>query len=166
VSERYKRNPNTACFGCSKPIYRRPIEIKAGRVFCGLDCYGISNRKESPCAACGKPILASLNKKTCSRSCSNKYREGIKYKIGRPHDKAQAAHLLKLRLLESRGKKCERCGYDKVEILQIHHKDRDRDHNDLNNLELICPNCHYEEHYSKNKDSWIEAQLNWKSRFI
>jgi hypothetical protein len=29
----------------------------------------------------------------------------------------------------------------------VHHRDRNRTHNDEENLELLCPNCHYEEHY-------------------
>ncbi len=145
----YKRNPNTKCKVCAKPIYKRPSQIKmnGGNVFCSLACYGIHNRVETPCIVCGKPIMAGLNKKTCSRACSNTHRAGIKYKIGRPRDKAVYQLGLKIRLMEIRGKKCERCGYNKYEILQVHHKDRDRNHSELNNLELICPNCHCEEHY-------------------
>ncbi len=55
--------------------------------------------------------------------------------------------------MSQRGKQCEKCGYKKFEILQVHHIDRDRNHNELDNLELICPNCHYEEHLLKN--SWL-----------
>lgn len=61
--------------------------------------------------------------------------------------------MLKLRLLNQRGRVCERCGYNKYEILQVHHKDKNRDNNELNNLELICPNCHYEEHLLEK--SWL-----------
>lgn len=49
-----------------------------------------------------------------------------------------------------RGKECERCEFNIPEILQVHHKDRDRNNNTLENLELICPNCHCKEHYLKN----------------
>ena len=99
-------------------------------------------------------MLAGLNKKTCSRICSNVYRTGIKYKIGRPSkDKVKSQKALKIRLLEARGKKCEKCDYDKFEILQVHHKDENRKNNDLQNLELICPNCHFEKHYLEN--SWL-----------
>ena len=152
VTELYKRKPNIVCATCKNPIYRRPSQIKANnkRVFCSSLCYGISNRKENPCLVCGKPILASMNKKTCSRVCSNKHRINIKYKLeGFKKDKVKYQQGLKLRLFEIRGKKCERCGYSKYEILQIHHKNRDRSNNDLKNLELICPNCHYEEHLLK-----------------
>ncbi len=156
MPEQYRRNPNTKCFACSKPIYRRPSEITEnnGRVFCCLACYGIVSRKEKPCAVCQKPIMSSLNKKTCSRSCSNIHRAGLKYKGGRPRDKVVSQRHLKLRLLESRGKKCELCNYQKYEILQVHHKDGNHGNNELSNLELICPNCHFEKHFLEK--SWLK----------
>ncbi len=149
MTEQYKRKPNTKCLVCKKSIYRRPSEIEEtnGRVFCSSVCYGFSCRKEVPCVVCGKMLLGSLNKKTCSRRCANKHRKGIRYLINRPKDKVTTIRALKNRLLEIRGIKCERCNYCKPEVLQVHHKDRDRSHNALSNLELICPNCHYEEHY-------------------
>lgn len=149
MAEQYTRHPNTRCTVCYTPVYRRPqqIKISKGRVFCGQACYGTSCRKEIPCLVCGTLILAGLHKKTCSRNCANTHRVGIKYKIGSPKDKAKSQQSLKIRLLKSRGTNCERCDYSKTEILQVHHKDRDRSNNNLTNLELICPNCHYEEHY-------------------
>ena len=126
----------------------------AGRVFCTNTCYSISLRKEVPCLICKKPILSGLNKKTCSRSCANIHRTGIRYKLNRPRDKVVTERALKIRLIESRGVVCERCGYNKKEILHVHHKDRNRNNNELENLELICPNCHYEEHYLRK--SWLK----------
>ena len=162
MPELFKRHSNTDCFVCHKLIYRRPSEIRAnkGRIFCSSICYGISQRKEIPCVVCGKAILAGFNKKTCSRKCSNINRAGIKYKIGSPKDKVKSQQALKLRLLEERGIKCERCKYEKYEILQVHHKDRNRTHNNLGNLELICPNCHYEEHFLEK--SWLRNRLEKK----
>lgn len=162
MSELYKRKSNTNCFICKKPIYRRPSKIKAtkNQVFCGSTCYGISLRKEIPCLICDKLILSGFNKKTCSRICANKYRTGIQYKIGRPKDKAKTFRIIKLRLLEERGGKCERCDYDKYEILQLHHKNRSRNDNSNKNLELICPNCHYEEHLLEK--SWLRTKLEKK----
>jgi 5-methylcytosine-specific restriction endonuclease McrA len=39
--------------------------------------------------------------------------------------------------------RCESCG-TKVQGLHyhIHHKDRDRNNNELSNLRVLCPNCH------------------------
>jgi hypothetical protein len=157
VPEKYQRNPNTNCVICNKPIYRRPsiINENKGKIYCSQKCYGISCRKEIPCLVCQKPILSGLNKKTCSRACANKFRTGIKYKLNRPKDKVKTYHQLKIRLLLQRGDKCEKCGYNKPEILQIHHKDRNRENNNLENLELICPNCHFEEHNLKK--SWLKS---------
>ena len=134
------------------------MEKNNGRLFCGLACYGIANRKEKPCVICGKLILAGANKKTCSRGCANKNRAGIKYKIGSPRDKVKDQRSVKLRLIAARGKKCERCGFSRIEILHVHHKDRNRTHNELDNLELICPNCHAEEHYLEN--SWLSGSVS------
>jgi len=153
VVEHYKRHPNTACNICNKPIYKRPIEIERnlGKAFCSMACYGKSCRKESPCRVCGKPILAGSNKRTCSRACANKQRTGIRYNGLRLNDNVVSQQALKSRLIAARGRQCERCGYSKTEILNVHHKDRNRSNNNLSNLELICPNCHAEEHYLKKK---------------
>ncbi len=159
MAEEYKRHSNTKCFVCGKSIYKRPSVIKenGGRVFCSQACFGISCRREIECAVCKKLILGGLNKKTCSRKCSNIYREGIKYKIGRPRDKAEQIRAIKLRLFRERGERCERCGYSKSEILQIHHRDRNKNNNNTHNLEIICPNCHYEEHYLET--SWLKGRM-------
>lgn len=153
----YKRKPNIKCIICGSGIYRRKVELErsAGRAFCSRKCYGLACRKEEPCVICGKPILAGANKKTCSRNCANKHRTGIQYKLNSPRDKVKSYKSLKIRLLKLRGGRCERCGYTKHEILQIHHKDRDKNNNEYSNLELICPNCHYEEHYLGK--SWLKG---------
>lgn len=55
-------------------------------------------------------------------------------------------------------KKCEKCGLYKwmgKEIpVEIHHKDGDKCNNELNNLEVLCPNCHYftDTYKSKNRN--------------
>lgn len=45
---------------------------------------------------------------------------------------------------------CQRCGKDLSEASRyewcVHHKDRDRTHNVLENLELLCKRCHQLEH--------------------
>lgn len=145
----YKRKPNTKCSVCKKPIYRRPFEIERskGKISCSIKCYGISCRKETPCIVCKKPMLSGLNKKTCSRSCANKHRVGIGYNLGRPKDKVTSQKRIKMRILDKRGGSCERCGYNKKHILEMHHIDRNRGNNKSINLEILCPNCHSEEHY-------------------
>ncbi len=164
MPEQYKRIPNINCSVCNKTIYRRPCEIERseGRAFCSRICYGLFCRKEIPCIICGELILSGFNKKTCSRGCANKHRIGIKYKLNRPKDKVISQRFLKIRLLKIRGTSCEKCGYDKQEILQIHHKDKNKNNNNINNLELICPNCHFEKHYLEK--SWLKNYYKNKER--
>lgn len=157
MSKKYSRNSNTECVVCGTSIYRRPNEIRRGRVFCSQLCYGKALTKEKPCVVCGTLMRTGLNKKTCSRACANKNRAGIKYTGSRLSDKVVTVRRLKVRLFSIRGAQCERCGYSKKEVLQVHHKDRNPTHNDLTNLELICPNCHYEEHYLEK--SWLNDTL-------
>lgn len=157
MPELYKRNPNSHCVICNKPVYKRPWQVKKnkGKVYCGQSCYGISCRKEIPCVICKTPILGGLHKKTCSRACANKNRAKIKHHgIVTFRDKVKEIRAIKLRLLKNRGKTCERCDYHKYEILQVHHIDKNKHNNKVGNLELICPNCHAEEHFLKK--SWLK----------
>lgn len=53
---------------------------------------------------------------------------------------------LKKRLIDERGERCEYCKltiWNDFRIpLELHHVDGDRSNNDLNNLIILCPNCH------------------------
>lgn len=52
----------------------------------------------------------------------------------------------KKRLIQERGHQCEQCKninwLDKPIPLQLHHIDGNHYNNNLNNLQLLCPNCH------------------------
>ena len=50
-------------------------------------------------------------------------------------------------LLQLLGNKCEKCGSTKA--LHIHHKDENRENNDLKNIQLFCASCHKNEHPKK-----------------
>ena len=51
-----------------------------------------------------------------------------------------------LALVNLRGHKCEKCEntewLNQPIVLEVHHKDGDHLNNELENLELLCPNCH------------------------
>lgn len=53
---------------------------------------------------------------------------------------------LKKHLLKERGVQCENCHFtewlNKPITLELEHVDGDRTNNSLNNLKLLCPNCH------------------------
>ncbi len=145
--------PNCVCSVCGVAIYRSPKAQATGNVYCSHECRVKTQRKPVPCVVCGQEILASKHAKTCSRACANINRTGIKYKAkDRPlKDKVKWARGLKKRLVTQRGTVCERCLYPNTKILVIHHKVRrcDGGSDDLDNLELICPNCHAEIHFGE-----------------
>lgn len=150
VSE-YKRKPNVVCAVCGTAVYRRPgiLKLNAGKAYCTQTCYGKACRKETTCTMCGKSILAGTNKKTCSRTCANINRTGMYYTRKRQKDAVVTLRRLKLRLLQERKPQCERCKFSLIQVLQIHHKDRNHSNNARKNLEVLCPNCHATEHYVK-----------------
>jgi len=144
-----KRKPNCKCCICQVPIYRRPNQISSGNVYCSLSCTGKGQQKNKSCKICGENYIGA--KRTCSRSCANIARTGIKYTKDGKFNKAYQGALLKNKVAAKRGGKCERCGQDNYAILQIHHKkERHRGGTDrINNLELLCPNCHTTHHLGK-----------------
>ncbi len=149
--EKYQRQPNCNCAVCKKLVYRRPAQIAKGNIFCSHECKGKSQQKLHKCAVCENMIVARLHKKTCSRACANKQKIGLRYKqLGRPiKDVVKDLETLRKRIIELRGDKCVRCGYNKYPVLHIHHiiEKSKGGLDDINNLELICPTCHAEEHY-------------------
>lgn len=60
-------------------------------------------------------------------------------------------------LIALRGRKCECCGneiWNGKEIpLEIHHIDGDHLNNELDNLQILCPNCHAQTDNYKNRNS-------------
>ena len=142
-----KRNPNCECKVCKKSIYRRPFQVTGGSVYCSRQCTGIDQQKTKVCKICKSPYLG--NKVTCSRSCANKARSGIRYTKEGKFDKAYKGKALKEKIAKTRNGICERCCNNNYAILQIHHvTERHKGGtDDLDNLELLCPNCHMTHHH-------------------
>lgn len=158
------RKPNVSCGICGKPIYRRPSQASK-RIFCSRVCFGLASRKPHPCPVCQKEILASQNARTCSKACANKQRTGIVYDGTRRFSKSRKNRDIKRYLLGLRGTKCESCSYENVNILQVHHiipKARGGTNN-LNNLKILCPNCHYTEHLGDSREGNITGQASQTS---
>lgn len=92
--------------------------------------------------------------------------------------KIKSSHLKTLLLKENiKENKCEICGisewHGKPIICQLHHKDGDNKNNILENLQILCPNCHSqtdtycavrkkaEKNYCKNCGKQISKNSNY-----
>lgn len=138
------------CNYCDKPIYRRPIQIKRGSVYCSRICFGLKNRHILVCSVCNKEFRSTGSRKyTCSRSCANISRTGIKYKTDQKKSSSTEWRIIRARLILERGEMCETCKFSRyVDILVVHHKlpKSCGGGNEDENLIVVCPNCHAIEH--------------------
>ena len=162
-----KRNYNCNCAVCNKPLYKRPCLLKKdGVAFCSQACYGLSCRKSAPCVICGVDVLASKHSKTCSKECSGAYNKSLmrSHSLGRKKIEGASKYgsrSFRKYFLELRGSTCQVCDYKKEKVLQIHHiVERAKGGNDeLENLVLLCPNCHREIHAGLLKLFWRDGEM-------
>ena len=149
------RGIEVKCAICGKIIYRSMRAItqsKSGKNFCSQKCFGELCKKKSICPVCGKEFKRiNSGQKYCSRGCANRSRIGVKYRTGARRDNYKNKEDQKRSLIEERGPVCEICGYDNAKILQVHHikEKKDGGTDELTNLQLLCPNCHFTIHYGK-----------------
>lgn len=104
------------------------------------------------CPTCGKE--SRRVGKHCSVGCAAKHntKDKIKLWLANKHNgmrgKTSTAKWIKEYLIEHRGNKCEECGWNMVNPftgnvpIELNHIDGDFTNNKIDNLELVCPNCH------------------------
>lgn len=125
--------------------------------FCSRKCwlsFQKRDSKEISCVVCNKlhyrPPSYITNIPTCSLKC-----RGLAMRSSAPSDGADLPSVRGWMKRNGKIQKCSDCGYDSIkEILVIHHINRDRTNNKLENLKVLCPNCHAIEHYFENKNGW------------
>lgn len=130
----YKKKPEKTglklkCSFCGRKVYKQKSQIKSsksGRIFCDRSCSTSYNNSKYKSRENNPNYLGCV-----SPSCYRKL------------------------LFETRKHECEKCGYNKIpEILHVHHIDRNRDNNCEENLLLLCPTCHEEEHFLTQTAKW------------
>ncbi|HJZ23482.1 MAG TPA: HNH endonuclease signature motif containing protein [Candidatus Babeliales bacterium] len=157
------------CLNCEKECSVDKKEINRGNgKFCSRKCCGEYRTKNTAiptpnvvCAYCEMPFYKNTSKKRNSKSglhfCSREHKD-MAQKSGNFPSICPSHYGKRTRFDDSkhyRGivfavkpKICERCGFDKHEAaIIVHHKDRNRMNDNLDNLEVLCWNCHIIEHY-------------------
>lgn len=102
---------------------------------------------------CKQETLNSYLKKMNIEYAGNQSGKGqpaAQYKTAEEYSQSTCvkSSIMRLKLLKDKVRlhKCEKCGLtewlDKLIPLELHHKDGNHFNNNLDNLSLLCPNCH------------------------
>ena len=142
------------CVKCGKEyeveFKRYNAKIKEGSAFyCSKECLAHKGSQLCNCAKCGKQIWKRNSEiaksKTgnvyCSKSCAVSKNNSL-FKTGENHPNYTGNNYRK-KAFDNYEHKCAVCGWNEDEdILEVHHIDENREHNDLENLKILCPICH------------------------
>lgn len=154
-----KKNKECVCLNCDKKFFtKRSKEQK----FCSKSCSASFNNKlrlkkengtikesiikENKCLYCNS--LLNKNKKFCSSNCFQLFRKNNYYEKIENGDITLDFRQYKSYLIYKYGEKCMGCGWNKINEytnkipIELEHIDGNSDNNNLNNLKLLCPNCH------------------------
>ena len=141
------------CITCENTFESKKCD---NRKFCSHSCsakYSNSsrtiNKKEriENCLNCDKK-LKSKNAQYCSNTCFSNYRTNEINKKIKEGDISFYEKRYKRYLIDNFGNKCMKCNWCEINEttgnipIQLHHIDGNYKNNNLNNLILLCPNCH------------------------
>jgi 5-methylcytosine-specific restriction endonuclease McrA len=125
MAKKGSRRPNFKCARCGDWFWRKPSSIndsKSGLTFCTRRCKDLSQRIEGG--------LEGIRPAHYGDVATGDYKR-VAFR-DMPHE-------------------CGDCGYDEhPEILVVHHLNGKRSDNRLENLTIVCPNCHALRHYKRN----------------
>lgn len=134
-----KRNNDYCSHSCSARINNRGV---------------IRVRKSAKCKSCGKEIWGWKRLSGfCNRQCKsqeyiNKWLSGEVSGVISSNTGEQISSTIRKWFINKFGEKCQECGWNKINMytnkipLQFHHKNGNCRDNKLDNLSLLCPNCH------------------------
>ena len=160
------KNEEVTCLNCDCKFKSTKSQ---SRKFCSQSCSAIfnnrkrvkkenENKKENKskrirkkkeigtCLNCKSEIIRDNGKTTakyCSIDCQMVFQMNLRIGSGKA-----SSRTLKNYLIKSFGNKCMLCGWDKINPItgrvpiELEHVDGDSENNSLDNLKLLCPNCH------------------------
>lgn len=131
--------------------------------YCSRSCrdQGHKTGSDVGCARCGTCVYRSprdLKRSQsgqffCSKSCQTHWRNRMY--VGERHANFKNGRSAYRSILAraTPHRRCEVCGTEDARVLQVHHKDRDRENNVPTNLAWLCFNCHFlVHHYDVGRD--------------
>jgi hypothetical protein len=123
------------------------------KFLCSRKCQSILQKTgtETKCSACGRSVYKKLSRTRysqsglvfCSKSCANGSNNTLR--SGERHPNwINGIGSYRDRALKHYGANCTVCGYSIEAVLEVHHRDGNRGHNNIENLDVLCPTHHEE----------------------
>jgi len=161
------------CHKLFKPKYksvRKKIRCKNEGRFCSLKCSSKYNGEQriknrvlnAECGLCGVKfhmpagrvkLMAGKLKYCCRQHKDQAQRLNSGVNAARPPHYGNGKSNYREMAWKEYDKKCI-CGFSFGGLLQIHHKNENRNMNTINNLEVVCPLCHAIRHMKKTIKGW------------
>lgn len=155
------------CKRCGKTFNVKPHWLDVGYgIYCSAECHHASMRtgEDVPCAVCGKMTYktkkalkgSKSGKFFCSKSCQTQWRNQLY--IGPAHKNFKTGEFVYRGVIERSevSKICRLCKTTDYRILAVHHLDKNRKNNVLENLAWLCHNCHFlVHHYESEREKLI-----------
>jgi hypothetical protein len=153
--------PTEKCKICGKNFYAKLSHIKKGWAkYCSQTCQykGYRTGKFVKCDTCGKEIYRTQKELNCSKSkkffCNKSHQTLWRNRIfiGPLHPNWKGGENIEHKnLLVRNGIKsvCKICGCRDKRVFAVHHLDRNKKNNSINNLVWLCHNCHHLVHHYK-----------------
>ncbi len=146
------------CLVCGKEIILRDEkDVYTRKHFCSKECRDkFYNIVYVTCVNCGKQVRktqSDLNSSKhgiyfCSRKCKDEGQRIGGVKEIQPSHYGNIQKNYRALAYRNYEKVCAKCGYNEYpEILEVHHIDENRENNKLENLIVLCPNCHRKVHH-------------------
>lgn len=151
-----KKEIELSCFNCFKKFFRtisnRRQDLRRGcKPFCSKKCASEHSNTSIKlrCKRCNKKIYKKFSEITSSKTkrffCSHK----CSAEVTLNSKTVEISTMYRETAFKYLEHKCCNCGYDIVEALEVHHKDRNRENNHISNLCIVCANCHTLIHKNK-----------------
>lgn len=158
------------CKLCSKEFYAKPSWLRKGHgVYCSNGCRFKASRKGKvvSCFVCGedtyKQPKALRRSKSgyffCGKSCQTKWRNSEFIQEKHPNWKGGRYAYNSVMRRSNTPKICALCKTKDSRVLAVHHLDKNRKNNNIDNLVRLCHNCHHLVHRYPDEQERLMAAI-------
>lgn len=150
--------PIVLCKFCGSKFNAKPSWLKKRHgVYCSNKCrFGDARKgKTITCFSCGKQAYKQLKalsrsqsgKFFCTKSCQTKWRNSVYVREKHANWKDGKASYRNLMRTQNIPPICTLCKTKDERVLAVHHIDKNRSNNVIENLSWLCHNCHHLVHH-------------------